>query len=781
MLGFSGIRGRNPLPRKPVISLAFQRRTIVGIVSRLASRFLRLRYIVLGAGVGGTYTVAQKYDEIKTSLPDFSFISDHFPSREDFESAVSNVKHSTEHLSELRKNYFERWKSTLSALVQSEKMVTDDHSGLVSASEPPDVDGEQKVGKRKKDGIKIVTVEELQEALFKRELEFNKRVEQLLQENRELRSELLLRAHRPTQRGRIKRSLIDMYSEVLDELSDLDSAYNAQDQLPRVVVVGDQSAGKTSVLEMIAQARIFPRGSGEMMTRSPVKVTLSEGPYHVASFKDSPRSKDECIESIKEYEEDFFRNSRLFREGTLRLSQMTTANLSKAVSECFWKMVKDSVEQQADTYRALRYNLEAEWKNSFPHLREMDREELFEKARTEILDDLVTLNGISAATWESSLRMQLWNDLAEHVFTEIFEPAQQLDDLGAFQTNIDIWLRDWVEKDLPNTAVKVGWKTLYSQLDDKLSSVQHSPGHEKIFDQLKKTVLQETRNRHTWDHKAENRLRVIQSNALDDRTVHDKAHWTSAVEFLERALKTRLKSVKQSISDLCGPDRLTRWIKWQNLSPEQRQRREVVQEISTLLASYTKPSSKITPDDLTTIRRNLQTRNIEVTDQLISETWEPLVRHLYLERALENAHDCRKSFYYYQQGFLNSSNVHSDSEAAHLSAQAESDLQASLMGAGDPSSHLMTEYSDCREVVFFYRLMRMLEATGNALRQQIMNDEARRLEYHVKQMLSELSDDPIALRKLITGRRVTLAEELKRVRHLQEKLEEFISALNKDD
>ena len=64
---------------------------------------------------------------------------------------------------------------------------------------------------------------------------------------------------------------------------------------------------------------------------------------------------DDTISDIKDYEETFFAKSKIFKSGAVNSAQITTRNLSFAVSECFWKMVRDTVEQQADAFKATRY------------------------------------------------------------------------------------------------------------------------------------------------------------------------------------------------------------------------------------------------------------------------------------------------------------------------------------------------------------------------------------------------------------------------------------------
>lgn len=745
-------------------------------------------------------------------------------------------------------------------------------------------------------------IDQLQEELLHTQLKYQRILERLEKENKELRKLLLQKDDKGIHHRKLKKSLIDMYSEVLDVLSDYDASYNTQDHLPRVVVVGDQSAGKTSVLEMIAQARIFPRGSGEMMTRSPVKVTLSEGPHHVALFKDSSREFDltkeedlaalrheielrmrknvkegctvspetislnvkgpglqrmvlvdlpgvintvtsgmapdtketifsmskaymqnpnaiilciqdgsvdaersivtdlvsqmdphgrrtifvltkvdlaeknvaspsriqqiiegklfpmkalgyfavvtgkgnssESIEAIREYEEEFFQNSKLLKASMLKAHQVTTRNLSLAVSDCFWKMVRESVEQQADSFKATRFNLETEWKNNYPRLRELDRNELFEKAKNEILDEVISLSQVTPKHWEEILQQSLWERVSTHVIENIYLPAAQTMNSGTFNTTVDIKLKQWTDKQLPNKAVEVAWETLQEEFS-RFMTEPKGKEHDDIFDKLKEAVKEESIKRHKWNDFAEDSLRVIQHNALEDRSISDKQQWDAAIYFMEEALQARLKDTENAIENMVGPDWKKRWLYWKNRTQEQCVHNETKSELEKMLKCNEEHPAYLASDEITTVRKNLESRGIEVDPSLIKDTWHQVYRRHFLKTALNHCNLCRRGFYYYQRHFV-------DSEL------------------------------ECNDVVLFWRIQRMLAITANTLRQQLTNTEVRRLEKNVKEVLEDFAEDGEKKVKLLTGKRVQLAEDLKKVREIQEKLDAFIEALHQE-
>ncbi|XP_006974536.1 dynamin-like GTPase OPA1, mitochondrial isoform X4 [Peromyscus maniculatus bairdii] len=869
--------------------------------ARLAARLLKLRYIILGSAVGGGYTAKKTFDEWKDMIPDLSDykwivpdfiweideyidlekIRKALPSSEDLAKLAPDLDKLAESFS-LLKDFFTTGSPGETAFRATDHgSESDKHYRKVSDKEK---------------------IDQLQEELLHTQLKYQRILERLEKENKELRKLVLQKDDKGIHHRKLKKSLIDMYSEVLDVLSDYDASYNTQDHLPRVVVVGDQSAGKTSVLEMIAQARIFPRGSGEMMTRSPVKVTLSEGPHHVALFKDSSREFDltkeedlaalrheielrmrknvkegctvspetislnvkgpglqrmvlvdlpgvintvtsgmapdtketifsiskaymqnpnaiilciqdgsvdaersivtdlvsqmdphgrrtifvltkvdlaeknvaspsriqqiiegklfpmkalgyfavvtgkgnssESIEAIREYEEEFFQNSKLLKTSMLKAHQVTTRNLSLAVSDCFWKMVRESVEQQADSFKATRFNLETEWKNNYPRLRELDRNELFEKAKNEILDEVISLSQVTPKHWEEILQQTLWERVSTHVIENIYLPAAQTMNSGTFNTTVDIKLKQWTDKQLPNKAVEVAWETLQEEFS-RFMTEPKGKEHDDIFDKLKEAVKEESIKRHKWNDFAEDSLRVIQHNALEDRSISDKQQWDAAIYFMEEALQARLKDTENAIENMIGPDWKKRWLYWKNRTQEQGVHNETKNELEKMLKCNEEHPAYLASDEITTVRKNLESRGVEVDPSLIKDTWHQVYRRHFLKTALNHCNLCRRGFYYYQRHFI-------DSEL------------------------------ECNDVVLFWRIQRMLAITANTLRQQLTNTEVRRLEKNVKEVLEDFAEDGEKKIKLLTGKRVQLAEDLKKVREIQEKLDAFIEALHQE-
>ena len=82
--------------------------------------------------------------------------------------------------------------------------------------------------------------------------------------------------------------------------------------------------------------------------------------------------------------------------------------------------------------------------------------ELFDKARNEILDEVLTLSEITPQMWEDIITKHLWSAVASHFIESIYLPAAQADNPSNFNTSVDIKLKQWADRTLPDISVKVG-------------------------------------------------------------------------------------------------------------------------------------------------------------------------------------------------------------------------------------------------------------------------------------------------------------------------------------
>lgn len=310
-------------------------------------------------------------------------------------------------------------------------------------------------------------------------------------------------------------------------------------------------------------------------------------------------------------------------------------------------MVRETVEQQADAFKATRFNLETEWKNNFPRLRESGRDELFEKAKGEILDEVVNLSQVSPKKWEELLNTKIWDKISNYVFENIYLPAAQSGSQNSFNTMVDIKLRQWAEEVLPSKSVEAGWETLQEEFADLVAKAKKNPDHDDIFDNIKSAVIDEAIKRHSWEDKAIDMLRVIQLNTLEDRNVHDKQEWDQAVKFFESSIKDKIKFTEQTIQEMFGPSTTEKWLQWRSATDEQNKRKHVKLELDKIISSEKKHPPTLTYDELTTIRKNLQRNGVEVETDYIRETWYPVYRRHFLKNALSRAYDLRKAYYLY--------------------------------------------------------------------------------------------------------------------------------------
>ncbi|CAF3908323.1 unnamed protein product [Rotaria sp. Silwood1] len=225
-------------------------------------RLLRLRYLVLSTTVGGSYVVHKKYNELHDKLPDISWMKDYIPEENidaltkhlfDLKDSItfSNTTNIQNRIKQLHERFTDYLLTTTSSrllildpsfsLNNYERKSSNDHFTFAKSYQNMQTTNEEQEKLRKAAQFQAhERQEKIQQEMMTIQIKYQREIDRLEKELQSLKKQLLLKQDRLTsgkKQRKIKKSLIDMYSEVLDELSEYDANYNIQDHLPRVNMI----------------------------------------------------------------------------------------------------------------------------------------------------------------------------------------------------------------------------------------------------------------------------------------------------------------------------------------------------------------------------------------------------------------------------------------------------------------------------------------------------------------------------------------------------------------
>eukprot|EP00041_Stephanoeca_diplocostata_P002703 m.29246 g.29246 ORF g.29246 m.29246 type:complete len:268 (-) comp13698_c0_seq3:3131-3934(-) len=177
-----------------------------------------------------------------------------------------------------------------------------------------------------------------------------------------------------------------------------------------------------------------------------------------------------------------------------------------------------------------------------------------------------------------------------------------------------------------------------------------------------------------------------------------------------------------------GPSYMWQWLSWRRLTPAQRARSAAFSQLSEFFPADKPAKSGLNHEEANGVSLSVSRAiGAEVDAEFIHETYQMMYKIHFLNLSIKSAAYCRTRYGQHER----------DNKACNNLA--------------------------CTDVLFFWRVLNMLQSSGNMLRVEAM-DFKNVIEDELRLALGAIHDDKLALQDTLSSPRMDLAEDIEVVK-----------------